>query len=159
MPILEVTNLSKSFGGIQAVKDISLKIEENQIVGIIGQNGAGKTTFFNLLTGIYSPTSGEIEYNLGKTIGSKDLKPHKLAHYGIARTFQNIRLFKNMRFGQCHLGCHSNLNYDYLLPSLNCLPTIGLKKLPPTRPKLLEEFNLIDKKDELANLAWRAKKA
>jgi len=152
VPILEVTNLSKSFGGIQAVKDISLKIEENQIVGIIGQNGAGKTTFFNLLTGIYSPTSGEIEYNLGKTIGSKDLKPHKLAHYGIARTFQNIRLFKNMTvLDNVLLGCHSNLNYG-LFTTLFKLPSYYRVEKAATHKalKLLEEFNLIDKKDELA---------
>lgn len=157
MAVLRVTNLSKSFGGIQAIKDISLNIKSKEIVGIIGQNGAGKTTFFNLLTGIYSPSSGEIEFNLDVKIGSKDLKPYKIAKYGISRTFQNIRLFKNMTvLDNVLLGCHSNLNYS-LFTTLFRFPSYYKVEREATEKamKLLEEFDLADKKDELAkNLSY-----
>lgn len=110
MSVLKVTNLSKNFGGIKAVKDVSFCIEMGEIVGLIGPNGAGKTTLFNLLTGIYTPTSGEIEYNLKKNVTTKELKPHKITYYGISRTFQNIRLFKNMTvLDNVLLGFHSGL--------------------------------------------------
>ncbi|GMG95984.1 ABC transporter ATP-binding protein [Tepidimicrobium xylanilyticum] len=157
MAVLRVTNLSKSFGGIQAIKDISLNIKSKEIVGIIGQNGAGKTTFFNLLTGIYSPSSGEIEFNLDVKIGSKDLKPYKIAKYGISRTFQNIRLFKNMTvLNNVLLGCHSNLNYS-LFTTLFRFPSYYKVEREATEKamKLLEEFDLADKKDEVAkNLSY-----
>ncbi|GFN34761.1 ABC transporter ATP-binding protein [Tepidimicrobium xylanilyticum] len=157
MAVLRVTNLSKSFGGIQAIKNISLNIKNKEIVGIIGQNGAGKTTFFNLLTGIYSPSSGEIEFNLDVKIGSKDLKPYKIAKYGISRTFQNIRLFKNMTvLDNVLLGCHSNLNYS-LFTTLFRFPSYYKVEREATEKamKLLEEFDLADKKDELAkNLSY-----
>ena len=91
-PILEVTNLSKNFGGLAAVSGINMKIEKGQLVGLIGPNGAGKTTFFNLLTGVYEPSEGLIELNIDnkkKQIGG--MKPYKITELGLARTFQNIR--------------------------------------------------------------------
>src|SRR5690554_4548760 len=96
MSVLKVTNLSREFGGIKAVTDVSMNVEKGEIIGLIGPNGAGKTTVFNLLTGIYTPTAGEIEYDLNSKVTSKDFKPYKMTHFGIARTFQNIRLFQNM---------------------------------------------------------------
>lgn len=141
MTILKVVNLSKNFGGIKAITDISLDIEMGEIVGLIGPNGAGKTTFFNLLTGIYSPSSGEIEYNLKSSIKSKDLRPHKITQYGISRTFQNIRLFQNMTvLDNVLLGSHSNL-FKKLISKKDSLEEAYL---------LLEKFSLIDKKNELA---------
>ena len=92
-PLLAITNVSKRFGGLQALADISLSIKRGDIYGIIGPNGAGKTTLFNVLTGLYQPDSGEFVFN-GATL--KVEKPHQVAHRGIARTFQNIRLFANM---------------------------------------------------------------
>lgn len=157
MTVLKVTNLSKSFGGIKALKDISLEVYEGEIIGLIGQNGAGKTTFFNLLTGIYSPTSGEIEYNLGKKITSKDLKPHKIAHYNISRTFQNIRLFQNMSvIENVLLGYHSEFKYR-LASTIFRLPSNYKSEDEKYNNglNLLKEFNLLDKKNEKAkNLSY-----
>ena len=92
-PLLAMTNVSKRFGGLLALADISLSIKRGDIYGIIGPNGAGKTTLFNVLTGLYQPDSGEFVFN-GATL--KVEKPHQVAERGIARTFQNIRLFANM---------------------------------------------------------------
>lgn len=92
-PILKVANVSKRFGGLQALSDVAMTIEKGQIYGLIGPNGAGKTTFFNVLTGLYVPDSGTFE------LGGKTYKPsavHLVAKAGIARTFQNIRLFAEM---------------------------------------------------------------
>ncbi|GER94535.1 ABC transporter ATP-binding protein [hot springs metagenome] len=93
MYILEVRQLTKHFGGIKAIEDVSFKIKEGDIVSIIGPNGAGKTTLFNCLTGIAIPTKGNI-YFMNMEISN--LPSHKIAELGIARTFQNIRLFSEM---------------------------------------------------------------
>jgi branched-chain amino acid transport system ATP-binding protein len=81
------------FGGLKAVSDVTMHVDEGEIVALIGPNGAGKTTFFNLMTGIYPPTEGTLTF-AGKAVGG--VKPHKICNMGIARTFQNIRLFSNM---------------------------------------------------------------
>jgi len=91
--LLESLAVTKSFGGIAALDHIDLSIQSGDIVGLIGPNGAGKTTFFNVLTGLYEPDSGEILF-CGQRINH--LSPHEIAAAGIARTFQNIRLFPNM---------------------------------------------------------------
>ena len=88
--MLEIKNISKSFGGLMALRDISLDIAERQIYGLIGPNGAGKTTLFNLVTGYYPATAGAIRF-FGQEITG--LRAHEIARLGIARTFQNIRLF------------------------------------------------------------------
>jgi len=157
MPALKVSNLSKSFGGIIAISDVSLSVEKGEIIGLIGPNGAGKTTFFNLLTGIYTPTSGEIEYDLTKKVNSKDFKPHKMASYGISRTFQNIRLFQNMTvLENVLLGVHSELKYSvasalFRLSSHYKEEAETIEKAE----KLLERFDLYDKKDAFArNLSY-----
>jgi len=97
-PILEVTNLTKDFGGLRALDDISLTVGKGEIVALIGPNGAGKTTFFNCITGIYPPTKGDM--NVYPADGQKKrlngLKPNIVTENGLARTFQNIRLFQNM---------------------------------------------------------------
>lgn len=141
MSVLKVTNLTKNFGGIKAVTDVSLNIETEEIIGLIGPNGAGKTTFFNLLTGIYAPTSGEIEYDLKRKVTTKDLRPHKVAYYGISRTFQNIRLFQNISvLDNVLLGFHSGLFKR----------TVSSKDALKEANTLLDKFNLLNKKDELA---------
>ena len=91
--ILTAQNVSKRFGGLAAVSDVSFEIPERSIVSIIGPNGAGKTTFFNMLTGLYRPTSGAIRFQ-GKDITEK--RPDRITTLGVARTFQNIRLFGTM---------------------------------------------------------------
>ena len=90
---LEVSGLSKSFGGVAAVDNISFSIDEGETVSIIGPNGAGKTTVFNLITRFYRPDSGRIRF-FGRDV--TNLAPYKLPVIGIGRTFQNLRLFKSM---------------------------------------------------------------
>lgn len=108
---LSVTGVSKSFGGLQALKNIDLNIAQGTIHGLIGPNGAGKTTFFNIITGLYTADAGEFR------LLDKPYKPsevHEIARAGIARTFQNIRLFKemsvleNVMVGR-HVRTHSGL--------------------------------------------------
>lgn len=91
--VLQVTGVSKRFGGLQALQDVGLTIEAGQIYGLIGPNGAGKTTFFNVITGMYSPDQGEFSL-LGQAYEPSAV--HQVARAGIARTFQNIRLFGEM---------------------------------------------------------------
>jgi branched-chain amino acid transport system ATP-binding protein len=91
--LLEVRDLSKSFGGVQAVKNVSLSVDKNQIVSIIGPNGAGKTTVFNLITGIYKADSGTVLFNEQDIVG---LPQHEISKLGISRNFQNIRLFAGL---------------------------------------------------------------
>jgi branched-chain amino acid transport system ATP-binding protein len=93
MNILELTQVSKSFGGIKAVTGVTFAVAERSIFGLIGPNGAGKTTVFNLVTGVYRPDGGSIRFN---GIDLADKKPAAIAAAGIARTFQNIRLFGQM---------------------------------------------------------------
>jgi branched-chain amino acid transport system ATP-binding protein len=91
--VLKVANVSKRFGGLQALSDVGITIEPGQVYGLIGPNGAGKTTFFNVITGLYTPDSGSFE------LGGAPYEPtavHEVAKAGIARTFQNIRLFAEM---------------------------------------------------------------
>lgn len=92
MAILELKDVTKKFGGLTAVDGVNLNVEENQICALIGPNGAGKTTVFNMITGAYQVTSGDVIFN-GESICGK--KPHQIVEKGIARTFQNIRLFKS----------------------------------------------------------------
>lgn len=91
--ILEIAQVSKRFGGLQALSDVKLSIARDQIVGLIGPNGAGKTTLFNVITGLYQPDSGQFSL-AGKPYSPS--APHEVARAGIARTFQNIRLFGDM---------------------------------------------------------------
>jgi branched-chain amino acid transport system ATP-binding protein len=90
MPLLEVTSLTKSFGGLMAVSNVDIRIEPGDILGMIGPNGAGKTTVFNLVTGIYKPDKGTVIFDGRSLVGKR---PHAVAEAGIARTFQTIRLF------------------------------------------------------------------
>jgi branched-chain amino acid transport system permease protein len=91
--VLEVREVSMNFGGIMAVNDLSFQVHEREILSIIGPNGAGKTTLFNLISGIYPPSTGSIVYE-GRTISG--LKPHQVVKAGVARTFQNLRLFSTL---------------------------------------------------------------
>ena len=92
-PLLQFSNISKHFGGLDALVNVSLHIKQGEIYGLIGPNGAGKTTLFNILTGLYQLDSGSFNF---AGISYSQCKPHRLAQAGIARTFQNIRLFANM---------------------------------------------------------------
>ncbi len=91
--LLELSHVSKAFGGLRAVDDLSFTVQPGEILGLIGPNGAGKTTLFNLVTGVLSPTSGEIRF-AGEAIGG--LAPHRIARRGLARTFQHLNLIGTM---------------------------------------------------------------
>ena len=92
-PLLEVRGVTKRFGGLVALADVSLAVPTGAIYGLIGPNGAGKTTLFNVITGVYPPDAGDVVFGGGRISG---LKPHRIADRGLARTFQMIRLFANM---------------------------------------------------------------
>ena len=149
MPLLEVDNCTKQFGGLTAVNGFTLRMEPGELVGLIGPNGAGKTTAFNLLTGVYSPTSGSIRFE-GRSIAGR--RPSAIAAAGISRTFQNIRLFNQMTVLD-NVRTASHLHFK---PSLldAMLQTQGLKKaeakVTAEAHALLERFGVDRYASELA---------
>ena len=137
--VLEAIGMTRRFGGLIAVNDVSFRVNDGEVFGLIGPNGAGKTTLFNLMTGLIQPTSGHLHYR-GADITA--LRPHQVAARGIARTFQNIRLFgnlsalENVMIAQ-HVHTHSGV-------------LAGVLGLPPapeesraTRKKALELLDLV----------------
>ena len=112
MAMLEVENLSISFGGLKAVDGFHISIEKGQLYGLIGPNGAGKTTVFNLLTGVYKPNTGSIVLDGQNITGRKTIE---INQDGIARTFQNIRLFKELSvLDNVKVGLHNHFQYSAL---------------------------------------------
>ncbi len=110
MAMLEVKNLSISFGGLKAVNDFHVTIEKSQLYGLIGPNGAGKTTVFNLLTGVYKPDTGSIHLDGVNITGKKTID---INQNGLARTFQNIRLFKELSvLDNVKVGLHNHHPYS-----------------------------------------------
>src|SRR5512142_1155817 len=93
MALLSIRDVTRRFGGIVAIDDVSLDVDPGQVVGLIGPNGAGKTTLFNVITRLYKPDSGELEF-AGKSL--LHTPPHRIVRKGIARTFQNVELFPTM---------------------------------------------------------------
>ncbi len=105
---LKIDHISRSFGALKALNDISFSVDQGQVFSIIGPNGAGKTTLFNVMTGIYKATSGNVIFN-GENI--TNMEPHIVAKKGIARTFQIVRVFDNMSvLENTIVGCHCRLN-------------------------------------------------
>ena len=141
MAMLDVKNLSISFGGLKAVDDFSITIEKGQLYGLIGPNGAGKTTIFNLLTGVYKPDGGRI------LLDGKDITGHKaiqINQAGIARTFQNIRLFKELSvLDNVKVGLHNHHKYSTLSGILR-LPSYYKveKEMDERAMELLKVFDL-----------------
>lgn len=141
MAMLDVKNLSISFGGLKAVDDFSITIEKGQLYGLIGPNGAGKTTIFNLLTGVYKPDGGRI------LLEGKDITGHKaiqINQAGIARTFQNIRLFKELSvLDNVKVGLHNHHKYSTLSGILR-LPSYYKveKEMDERAMELLKVFDL-----------------
>jgi branched-chain amino acid transport system ATP-binding protein len=104
--LLSIRNVTRRFGGIIAIDEVSLDVERGQIVGLIGPNGAGKTTLFNVITRLYKPDSGELEFD-GKSL--LRTPPHRVVRRGIARTFQNVELFRTMTvLDNVLVGAHSS---------------------------------------------------
>ena len=141
MAMLDVKNLSISFGGLKAVDDFSITIKKGQLYGLIGPNGAGKTTIFNLLTGVYKPDGGRI------LLDGKDITGHKaiqINQAGIARTFQNIRLFKELSvLDNVKVGLHNHHKYSTLSGILR-LPSYYKveKEMDERAMELLKVFDL-----------------
>ena len=122
MALLEVEALSRSFGGVHAVQDLSFEIEHGKIHSIIGPNGAGKTTVFNLITGLYRPSSGRVVFDGGDVTGKV---PHELARRGISRTFQNLQICFNMSAVEnVMVGAHLRLDQG-MLGSMLRLPSLA----------------------------------
>ena len=108
--MLELWHVTKRFGGLTAVGDVSFKIKKGEITGLIGPNGAGKTTVFNLLTNVYQPTRGSILIDGMPTAGKKTYQVNRM---GVARTFQNIRLFKSETvYNNVLTACHAEADYN-----------------------------------------------
>ena len=171
--LLEICGVTKVFGGLTAVDNVSFDVRRGSIVGLIGPNGAGKTTAFNCVTGVYEPTNGIVDFHgkpivvnhpQGKMIKQyggingdlyKDRKPvvhtpDKITHMGIARTFQNIRLFKSQTaFENVLIGTHLRRSSNFLTATLR----LNMKEEKAMREKamnLLEIVGLADVANELA---------
>ena len=149
MNVLELKGLTKQFGGITAVNDVTFHVEEKQIFALIGPNGAGKTTAFNLISGVYVPTSGTVTF-CGKVLNK--MKPNRIVKEGIARTFQNIRLFGKMTaLENVMTGFTCRTKADIF--SIIFQPGKCKKEHDETEAKALEILDYIglaDLKDELA---------
>ncbi|MBY0454194.1 MAG: ABC transporter ATP-binding protein [Burkholderiaceae bacterium] len=116
MALLEVKDLSIHFGGVKAVQNVSFNIDAGIVYAVIGPNGAGKTTLFNLITGVYKPTTGEIRFD-GEPIQGKS--PNQLAERGVARTFQNLQICMNMSaIENVMVGAHLRLDRNLLKAAL-----------------------------------------
>lgn len=156
MALLEVNNLSISFGGLRAVDNFHISIEKGQLYGLIGPNGAGKTTIFNMLTGVYKPDEGTILLDGTNIAGKSTISINKS---GVARTFQNIRLFSQLTvLDNVKIGLHNISEYKYsALTGILRLPRYFKKeKLMNERAvELLKVFGLEAEKDiKAANLPY-----
>ncbi|MGT2743127.1 ABC transporter ATP-binding protein [Streptococcus plurextorum] len=149
MALLEVKHLTKNFGGLTAVGDVTMELHEGELVGLIGPNGAGKTTLFNLLTGVYEPSEGTISLD-GTLLNGKT--PYTIASLGLSRTFQNIRLFKNMTVLENVLVGFGNHHKPHLFASFLRLPKFykSEKELTKKALDLLAIFDLDGEADTLA---------
>ncbi len=156
--MLEITNLSKSFDGVQAVQDLSLSLQPGKITSLIGPNGAGKTTVFNIVTGFLLLDNGEVQYKNTLLI---DLSPWEIASLGISRTFQNLRLFKRLSvLENVLLGRANRSSEQFLNALLTYSDTSSEQKVHIEKTKSLLEFvGLADQEKELAeNLSYGQQK-
>jgi len=138
--VLDVRSISKNFGGLRALNEVDLRVDAGEIVALIGPNSAGKTTFFNCITGIYVPTEGEVVVTRpgSEPVRVNGQKPNQVTELGMARTFQNIRLFQNMTvLENVMIGCHCRTRSGILGALLRDAKTRG------------EEQEIIDKSYEL----------
>ena len=171
--VLRLTDITMQFGGVVAINNLSLEVNQGEIVALIGPNGAGKTTAFNCITGVYEPTNGAVYFHgkpiavnhpQGKMIKQyaginadsyKNIKPvvytpDKITHMGIARTFQNIRLFKSQTaFENVLIATHLRRTSNFLTASFR-LNAREEKAMREKSMNLLEEVGLADVADELA---------
>ncbi len=169
--VLKLENITMQFGGVVAINDLSLEVNEGEIVSLIGPNGAGKTTVFNVVTGVYEPTNGAVYYNGEMIISNKpqgkmkkmyagtnngkftkviSKTPDKITSLGVARTFQNIRLFKSMTVFDNVLVAKHMLKTSNLLSSTFRFNYKEEQRMRKETLELLELLGLADVKDELA---------
>lgn len=141
MSLLQLTQVTKRFDGLAAVKSFSTELQANELCALIGPNGAGKTTIFNLITGIYEPTEGKILFQ-GQDITGR--KPDAIARLGVARTFQNIRLFRGMDvLGNVLVGHHLRLKADPFSAVLRLPRYVGEEEMMAEQGmELLESLEL-----------------
>jgi branched-chain amino acid transport system ATP-binding protein len=143
--ILTATGVTKAFGGLVAVEDVTFSIPRASIVSIIGPNGAGKTTFFNMLTGLYDPTLGRIVFDGRDITGGR---PDRIMARGVARTFQNIRLFATMSaLENVMVGQHARMKAG-LFGSIFHAPWVN-KEEKRVRERAAEELRYVGLKDDL----------
>jgi len=148
--ILSVCNLSKSFGGVRAVREVGINARRAEVLGLIGPNGAGKTTLFNLVSGLIRPDKGRIEFK-GRNITR--VPAHRITAMGIARTFQNVRIFEGMSvLDNVMVGMHSRTRSGFVSAALK-LPTERREERKVRRRcrVLLERVGLEDRMDEPAS--------
>ena len=172
--VLTLDHVTKRFGGLTAVGDVSFSINEGEIFGLIGPNGAGKTTIFNLITGVYTLTEGDIYFDGGKGeqhVAKADpygagfvndlkrrfiFKPHKpseIAEMGITRTFQNIRLFKKLSVYENVLtACHRSASYGLLVSFFPWKVPFTNIVFPWFKKQAAQEKVLNDKTEELLKM-------
>lgn len=142
--LLSIENVTKRFGGLAALENVSLSVQAGEIYGLIGPNGAGKTTLFNCMTGLYTVTSGSVRLD-GVPVQTR--KPHEIVKLGFARTFQNIRLFANMTvLENVMVGRHARSQANVLGAILRCRKTRA------------EEAAIRDRANELLNYVGLAGK-
>ncbi len=158
MALLEMKQVVKRFGGLTAVDHLDLEVESDQIVGLIGPNGSGKTTALNCVTGVYKPEEGKVIFD-GKEIQGK--APHQVCEAGIARTFQNIRVMGPLSvYDNVRLGMHIRTKSDLFSIVLG-LPSVGResKAMEPVICEALDLVGLLEYKDELVrNLPYGKQK-
>ena len=141
--MLKVENISKRFGGLEAIKNVSLEIAEGEIVGLIGPNGAGKTTLFNLISGFIRPDSGSVRLKGKNLIG---LRPHKICRLGMTRTFQIVQPFKHLSIFENVLVGALNRGHSYEKATAKAEEIIDLMGLANARKRFGLDLNIVESK-------------
>jgi branched-chain amino acid transport system ATP-binding protein len=147
MPILEINNVTKQFGGLLALDDVSFQVEDGEIRGLIGPNGAGKSTMFKNIAGFYAPTKGSIKYRGSNIEGNK---PHTIAEMGIVRTFQETTLFQELSvFENAQIGAHMKSRTNVFSAVLG-LDRLKQEAASEKVMEVLEFMGLTERRDQLA---------
>jgi branched-chain amino acid transport system ATP-binding protein len=150
MSVLRMDNVTMQFGGVVAASNLNIEVEKGKIVALIGPNGAGKTTAFNVVTGVYTPTKGDVYFNEEKITG---LSPDKITKMGIARTFQNIRLFNNLTvLDNILIANHLHIKSNFLSSTVR-MPWSRKeeKEMREKSEMLLGKLGLLRLKDEISS--------
>jgi branched-chain amino acid transport system ATP-binding protein len=154
----ELERISMNFGGLKALNNVNLKIRQGELRAIIGPNGSGKTTVFNIISGFYKPNSGKVKLNSAEIT---NLSPHEVCEIGIARTFQNIRLFLSLTaFDNVAAGTHSHMRSNFWSDMLHLKRSRRVAKLVEDQTsELLKMVGMLHKRKELcSNLSYGEQK-